>query len=288
MKFRLREYACAVGAAALINSFLVSTISRATQPVCSARGHHDVRSPLLDRTLISGDGPSRSSIVPLHESPRTRSIDRVPVLPQSNRDVAIGKPAMQSVTPSEQPDGDLGMGTPVAINLLYHSDVEPELWRLDSDQPSVESTVKLLLQSTRQFSVDITTSEGREPIDYSTELFEPASDAQRLRDWENRVVSWAPSGLFHQPLYFEDVPLERYGQGAGDAVQPFISGTRFLTNFASLPYQIGVDGVHDRVYALGYHRPGSPTPLIHQRLPWEADAAALQVATVLGLVFVLP
>jgi hypothetical protein len=130
--------------------------------------------------------------------------------------------------------------------------------------------------------------DGPRPEDRSQGLFATADSQQhRFRNWTPLSVTWIPAEMSYQPLYFEDVPLERYGQESG-LIQPVVSGARFYFNLISLPYQMGVDHVHDRVYSLGYYRPGSATPPLHQQLPVEADATALQVLTVLGLAFILP
>ena len=43
-----------------------------------------------------------------------------------------------------------------------------------------------------------------------------------------------------------------------------------------------------RLYALGWYRPGECAPKLHYQVPLNANAAAVQAATVTGLVFLIP
>ena len=129
----------------------------------------------------------------------------------------------------------------------------------------------------------------RMPMDCSTKLFaqgevSPDNASEKIE----RVVYWSPTNLAFQPLYFDDVPLERYGQSIAPPLQPLLSGARFFGSFPLMAYKIGVDRPHDPVYTLGYYRPGSPTPCLCQRLPWEWDAAVLEAGSWVGLLFLLP
>jgi hypothetical protein len=133
---------------------------------------------------------------------------------------------------------------------------------------------------------------GIQPPDYSEELFVPADEApltgQIQRNWPVGVFEWAASELAHQPLYFDDVPLERYGQTHCRVLQPAISAARFFGTFPAIPYKMAIDHPYDRISTLGLWRPGSPTPCIHQKLPWECRAAAWEGAAWAGLILLLP
>lgn len=100
---------------------------------------------------------------------------------------------------------------------------------------------------------------------------------------------WAPANFFHQPLYFEDTPLERYGQSISPHWQPVISGGRFFLTFPIIPYKIGVDHPHDCVTNLGYYRPGICAPCVMQLPPpFQCSAGLLQAATTVGIVLLVP
>ena len=108
------------------------------------------------------------------------------------------------------------------------------------------------------------------------------------RDWAETQFNWAPTELAHQPLYFDELALERYGQTVAPRLQPVISGAHFFGTFAILPYKMGLDRAHDCVYTLGHYRPGSCAPCVRQGLPFETDAALFEAGTWVALALLLP
>jgi len=142
----------------------------------------------------------------------------------------------------------------------------------------------------REFSAittDITKPPGTLPVDYSDQLFQETHP-----DEPSPVLIaayyWDAPEIWYHPLYFDDVQLERYGQTRCPTLQPVFSAAHFFGTIPILPYKMGLDSPHGYVTNLGYYRPGSPTPCIGRRLPWEYDAAAYEAGTVLGLIFLLP
>lgn len=97
------------------------------------------------------------------------------------------------------------------------------------------------------------------------------------------AVTWEPPNQRHQPVYFEDVALERYGQTICPVAQPVISGTRFLVQAALLPYQMGSEAPRDVRYDVGLARPGSPTPAVRQLLPYSTRGLLYQGAASTGI-----
>lgn len=110
------------------------------------------------------------------------------------------------------------------------------------------------------------------------------------RPWGEGTFCWKASGLCHRPLYTEDVVLERYGQKSIiPGLQPVVSGIRFYSSLAMLPYKMGVEGGPRRcIYTLGYYRPGDCPPHFFQRPPFDLDGAVLEVGTIAGLILLLP
>ena len=98
---------------------------------------------------------------------------------------------------------------------------------------------------------------------------------------------WAASNIAYNPLYFEDVPLERYGHHYG-IFQPLVSAGKFGTQLVGLPYQMALDHPHKCVYPLGYYRPGDCAPKLHYQIPLNARAALVQAAAVGGIALVIP
>ncbi len=67
---------------------------------------------------------------------------------------------------------------------------------------------------------------------------------------------WAAPNFYHQPLYFEQAYLERFGAGRHRAIQPFSSGLAFYSRFPLLPVMLLKEPLYSREYTLGYRRPG--------------------------------
>ncbi|MEJ7592783.1 MAG: hypothetical protein WKF77_14640 [Planctomycetaceae bacterium] len=102
------------------------------------------------------------------------------------------------------------------------------------------------------------------------------------------VLQWAPTNLYHYPLYFEDPSLERYGHTYHPVVQPFASAGRFATQLVGLPYQMTLHPVHSREYTLGYYRPGECAPKKFYQIPFNEEAAIMQAAAMAGFFLIFP
>ncbi|MEZ6063321.1 MAG: hypothetical protein R3C19_23485 [Planctomycetaceae bacterium] len=102
------------------------------------------------------------------------------------------------------------------------------------------------------------------------------------------VLQWAPTNLWHNPLYFEDPALERYGHTYNRWVQPFASGGRFMTQLVGLPYQMTLHPMHAREYTLGWYRPGECAPKLKYQIPFNEEATVMQTLVVVGLILVMP
>jgi len=102
------------------------------------------------------------------------------------------------------------------------------------------------------------------------------------------VYQWAPTNFWHYPLYFQDPSLERYGHTYHPLVQPFASTSLFAGQLVGLPYQMTLHPVHSRQYALGYYRPGECAPKKHYAVPFNEEATIVEVATIAGLILIIP
>ncbi|MEX0716036.1 MAG: hypothetical protein WD066_05590 [Planctomycetaceae bacterium] len=100
--------------------------------------------------------------------------------------------------------------------------------------------------------------------------------------------NWEATNLFHNPLYFEDAQLERYGHTYHHCVQPFVSAGKFGGQLLGLPYQMAIDPMWERRYVLGWYRPGDCAPHLHHQVPFNAKAAAVQGGAMTGLFFLIP
>ncbi|MCH8047523.1 MAG: hypothetical protein IID44_27830 [Planctomycetes bacterium] len=108
------------------------------------------------------------------------------------------------------------------------------------------------------------------------------------RNWAPIDYTWTASALCHNPLYFEQVQVERYGHSLGPYLQPIASAAHFFLTVPALPYMMGVDPPNECVYALGYYRPGSCAPYMIPPLPISLRGAVYQGGIVTGLAFLLP
>lgn len=192
--------------------------------------------------------------------------------------LATGSPAPAA---PDQPSGDDG---PVASPSQTESPSQAATGEASADDS--EWRFKPLAE----IRLDSTPPSGELPADRSVHLFTPpvgpesATPVARTRT----VFQWKPTNLAYQPLYFDDVPLERYGQSVLPLAQPLLSGAHFFGMFPIMPYKIGIDRTHDPIYTLGYYRVGSDVPPLRQRLPLERDALFFEAATCTGLIFAVP
>ncbi len=100
---------------------------------------------------------------------------------------------------------------------------------------------------------------------------------------------WLPSNTFHNPLYFEDPALERYGHiHYSEGVEPFFTLARFGAQVVGLPYQMALDPACRHQYAMGWYRPGDFAPKKIYQVPLNGRAAATAVGVYAGLFWLLP
>ncbi len=98
---------------------------------------------------------------------------------------------------------------------------------------------------------------------------------------------WAAPNVVYNPLYFQDVSLERYGHHRG-VWQPAASVAKFGVQLVGLPYQMALDPPGKCQTPLGYYRPGDCAPKLKYQIPLNARAALVQAAAVSGVALILP
>ena len=76
---------------------------------------------------------------------------------------------------------------------------------------------------------------------------------------------WAPRNLAHRTLYFEDMPLERYGLTKVWYKQMLASATEFFCDAAKMPLRWGKEEPCSLHYTLGQQRAGSCPPRIKEK-----------------------
>jgi len=118
------------------------------------------------------------------------------------------------------------------------------------------------------------------PLAAPNELF-PA------REFAGTNVTWTASNLCHNPLYFEQPSLERYGHTIGP-LQPVLSGAQFLVTIPYLPMLAAIDPPNECQYSLGYYRPGSCAPRKWSPIPYSTRGAIVEGGVATALVFLIP
>ncbi len=108
------------------------------------------------------------------------------------------------------------------------------------------------------------------------------------RQFGEKVMTWEASNIHYNPLYFQDVGLERYGHSYPFFVQPFASIAKFSVQLVGLPYQMAIDPVCKKMYPLGYYRPGECAPKLIYQIPWNTRAAITQAGVTTGLIYLFP
>jgi len=157
-------------------------------------------------------------------------------------------------------------------------------WEQHEPVPVEKCTSPRDLKSIRQITADISvkpeylTGSIRLPQEcpLSNEPFRP-------RRWHCTTFAWTAATTCHNPLYFEDEQLERYGHSWGNVKQTTVSAIQFFATVPLLPYYMGVYPPNECIYDLGQYRPGSCAPYYLDPLPLSVRGA-LYEGTFLGLV----
>lgn len=113
------------------------------------------------------------------------------------------------------------------------------------------------------------------------------------QDYQNRHFSltcyrWKAAALCTKGAYFQDVHTERYGHSVCPAIQPVISGARFLADVVVLPYKMGLETPNECVYTLGYYRVGNCAPHMLDPIPLSLRGAVYQTGAVVGAAYLIP
>ncbi len=102
------------------------------------------------------------------------------------------------------------------------------------------------------------------------------------------VFTWAAPNFYSRPLYFEQVNFERYESQCHPLAKPVVSYATFLGTIPILPYKMGGERIHERMYSLGHWRPGDPTPRQIHWGPKSYRGVLYQGAATTGLIFFVP
>ena len=122
------------------------------------------------------------------------------------------------------------------------------------------------LQSIDQISIDIRDTAEVVPRDRSGLLINESKSNWNDFYPTEKDFAWCAPDIRYQPLYFQDVALERYGQTFCHAdVEAAVSAVHFFASACTLPCQLLKDRPFSCDYPLGYCRPGNLAPCTRQK-----------------------
>ena len=134
--------------------------------------------------------------------------------------------------------------------------------------PSTIEAINPLRRPMSTLSLDIRDHGDEKPNDESLQF-----TSQNIEHWSTfapqpATFSWAAPNIRYQPLYFENVPLERYGQTRSPLVEVAAGGVHFYRSLVLLPYHAAFDHPKSCDYPLGFCRPGNCTNRVKQFQWW--------------------
>jgi hypothetical protein len=156
------------------------------------------------------------------------------------------------------------------------------------------------IRSLREISIDITPPEmfGQKnqerlplPQNLAAEVFpsEPLYYDSGLNQYTNRWIPGPESMAFcYQPLYFEEVNVERYGRNFG-VFQPVVSAASFYARIPVLPYMIVAQPARRCTDPAHWTLPGYRiSPWEHRPHSVSAGGLASEAGFVAGLILLIP
>lgn len=140
--------------------------------------------------------------------------------------------------------------------------------RSQDPSESVLQDINPLRRPMASLSVDIREHANQAPSDHSTALTQARPDMWTSFAPSPIGFAWTAPNIRYQPLYFENVPLERYGQTRGPWREVGDSGFHFFASTMLLPYHAKHDRYHGCDYPLGFCRPGNAVGKVRQLHWW--------------------
>lgn len=119
-------------------------------------------------------------------------------------------------------------------------------------------------KSISAISLDVREKKGG-PKGIAGQLMETQKNVWSEFSPEFKIFAWVAPDIRYQPLYFENVALERYGQTSGPRSEYLSSTANFFTSAVLLPYHMRRDAPASCDYPLGFCRPGDVVPCSKQR-----------------------
>ncbi len=158
------------------------------------------------------------------------------------------------------------------------------------EKPKVEP-VDDGIQPISKLTVKTAPQRGKLPDDMAAKRFKSSDasieSAQVARGTTQLTYMWQATSFYHQPLYFEETNLERYGRDHC-CWQPLLSAAHFFVTIPAIPYLMTAEPYHEHIYTAGHYRPGSPYVTEQFLPPWSTLAGVTEAGVAVGLVLAIP
>ena len=204
------------------------------------------------------------------------------------------------VDDEKRSDDDLSIDDELELDDEDETDAENEIeqqrlrYRSDLSRPISFSPGQMIFGYVDDKGNQVPASEERRPylLDFNGYRNNPFSYGGRRQNqfgcyWEPKFAVWKSPDLCYQPLYYEDMNLERYG-ARQPFLQPGLSAIHFFGSTIRLPYMMALDPIHECQYSAGFGRPGNKYCYQRERFVWSLKAGSFQTLLVAAAVFGLP
>lgn len=152
--------------------------------------------------------------------------------------------------------------------------------------------------SINAMTIDISTpaAEGdgslAQPEDQAGPIFERHGDHQEYLNHGNVGLDPAfflqPAEFCYQPLYFEELNLERYGTCKFPLAQPVLSGAHFFATVPAMPYLMSWKLPRRCYYDTTEYYAGRQAPWQRELPPLRLGPSAVETAAITGAILILP
>jgi len=184
--------------------------------------------------------------------------------------------AQEPVKPPATLQPEKSSQSPLATDeAFFTSPPRDILYRVDSEATKIERFRQLRKAS------------GRMDLDF------PDEDAIRIkatmtkREFQPTQATMQASYVVYQPLYFQQINVERYGWDLG-VFQPVVSAGQFYGDVLLFPYKFASNPPWHCTANAGYALPGDPEPLRFLTTPFSWRGVAAQAGVAVGGAAIFP
>ncbi|MCA9154390.1 MAG: hypothetical protein KDA38_06360, partial [Planctomycetales bacterium] len=183
---------------------------------------------------------------------------------QSGR-VAFVPPGAELSEKPQLPAGESAVASPADASL---AEAVRESESLPAGRPTPH--VRRRDKPIGEISVTMPSVNAANDGDYPRDLWGESEEAPftsfGARDfWPTNLAAWEPPRVVHRPLYWDETPLERYGQTRHPVLQPLTSTAHFFGTFFVTPAKLVIEPPLSPATDAGLFRPGSPVPCLRQK-----------------------